>query len=309
MEIHQLAYFESVSRHLHFTRAAEELHVAQPSVSQQIRKLESELGAPLFHRMKRHVALTEAGKTFLPHARAVLQRLAEARVEVQELSGLHKGTLAVGAPPSVGTHLLPRALATFSQRHPGITLTFREAGSRTLVSLLENGELDLAVVIQPIRHPALETLPLIEEELRLAVPRKHVLASGRRRVRLAQLRDESFVLLREGAYDLRDQTLAACRRAGFEPTVALDGGEMDSMLRFVAAGIGVAILPEMVLADIDRRDGPVAVRHVQPRLTRSLVLARRRDRYFSAAAREFASMLEDAARLRDASPNHAGESY
>jgi LysR family transcriptional regulator, transcription activator of glutamate synthase operon len=297
MEMHQLAYFESVSRHLHFTRAAEELHVAQPSVSQQIRKLETELGAPLFHRMKRHVALTEAGKTFLPHARAVLQRLAEARVEVQELSGLHKGTLAVGAPPSVGTHLLPRALATFSRRHPGITLTFREAGSRTLLKLLEEGELDFAVVIQPIRHPALDTLPLLEEELLLAVPREHPLASGQRRIRLEQLREEPFVMLREGTYDLRDQTLAACRRAGFEPAVALDGGEMDSMLRFVAAGIGLAILPAMVLAEIDPNDATVAVRRLLPRLSRSLVLARRRDRYFSAAAREFAEVLSTTARV------------
>src|ERR1700716_2550280 len=298
MEMHQLAYFESVSRHLHFTRAAEELHVAQPSVSQQIRKLETELGTPLFHRMKPHVALTEAGQTFLPHARAVLQRLAEARLEVQELSGLRKGTLAVGAPPSVGAHLLPRALAAFSRRHPGITLEFREAGSRTLLNLLEDGELDMAVVIQPIRHPALETLPLLEEELLLAVPRQHPLADGHRRVRLAQLREEPFVLLREGTYDLRDQTLAACRRAGFEPLVALDGGEMDSMLRFVAAGIGLAILPEMVLAEIDSHSGEVAVRRLLPKLSRSLVLARRRDRYFSAAAREFTSVLEDTARLR-----------
>jgi DNA-binding transcriptional LysR family regulator len=297
MEMHQLTYFESVSRHLHFTRAAEELNVAQPSVSQQIRKLENELGAPLFHRMKRHVTLTEAGKTFLPHARAVLQRLEEARLEVQELSGLRKGTLAVGAPPSAGTHLLPRALASFSRRHPGIALSFREAGSRTLVSLLEEGELDLAVVIQPIRHRALETEPLMEEELLLAVPRHHHLANGRpdQRVRLAQLRQEPFVLLREGAYDLRDQTLAACRRAGFDPLVALDGGEMDSMLRFVAAGIGLAILPEMVLSDVDPEDGLVALRRLQPRLTRSLVIARRRDRYFSAAAREFTSVLVDAA--------------
>jgi LysR family transcriptional regulator, transcription activator of glutamate synthase operon len=245
--------------------------------------------------MKRHVALTEAGKTFLPHARAVLQRLEEARLEVQELSGLRKGTLAVGAPPSVGTHLLPRALAAFSQRHPGIGLAFREAGSRTLLKLLEEGELDLAVVIQPIRHPVLETLPLLEEELLLAVPRQHPLANGSRRVRLAQLREEPFVLLREGTYDLRDQTLAACRRAGFEPIVTLDGGEMDSMLRFVGAGLGLAILPEMVVADIDTSSGPVAVRRLQPRLTRSLVLARRRDRYFSAAAREFTSVLEDVA--------------
>src|ERR687884_1740687 len=136
MEMHQLTYFESVSRHLHFTRAAEELHVAQPSVSQQIRKLEAELGTPLFHRMKRRVALTEAGQTFLPHARAVLQRLEEARLEVQELSGLRKGALAIGAPPSVGTHLLPRALAAFVRKHPGIAMSFREAGSRSLVKLL-----------------------------------------------------------------------------------------------------------------------------------------------------------------------------
>src|SRR4051794_33680068 len=210
MEMHQLAYFESVSRHLHFTRAAEELNVAQPSVSQQIKKLEVELGTPLFHRMKRNVALTEAGKTFLPQARAVLRQLEEARVEVQELSGLRKGTLAVGAPPSVGTHLLPRALAAFSRQHPGIALTFREGGSRTLVQLLEEGELDMAVVIQPIRHPALETLALLDEELLLAVPSAHALAAGQRRVRVRDLKHEPFVLLREGAYDLRDQTLSAC---------------------------------------------------------------------------------------------------
>jgi len=294
VEVHQLAYFESVSRHLHFTRAAEELNVAQPSVSQQIRKLEDELGTPLFHRMKRNVALTEAGTLFLRHTRAILQQLEEARVEVQELSGLRRGSLAVGAPPSVGTHLLPKALAAFSRKHPGISLTFREAGSRTLVKLLEDGELDLAVVIQPIRHPVLETMPLLEEELLLAVPRSHRLATRTGRVKLGELATEPFVLLREGAYDIRDQTLAACRKVGFEPNVALDGGEMDSVLRFVAEGLGIAILPEMVLGDVDPRTGPVAVRLQSPRLTRTLVLARRRDRYFSAAAQEFMRMLRAA---------------
>ena len=293
MEVHQLAYFESVSRHLHFTRAADELNVAQPSVSQQIRKLETELGTPLFHRMKRRVALTEAGQRFLPHARAVLQQLEEARVEVQELTGLRRGSLAVGAPPSVGTHLFPRALAAFSQRHPGIGLVFREGGSRTLVHLLEQGELDLAVVIQPVRHPALETMPLLEEELLLAVPLGHPLAGSRERVPLAQLRPEPFVMLREGAYDLRDQTLAACRRVGFEPRVVLDGCEMDSVLRFVAAGIGLAILPEMVLSDVDPAWGPLGVRLQGQKLSRSLVIARRRDRYFSAAGREFTRVLRE----------------
>ncbi len=292
MELHQLRYAESVGRHLHFTRAAEELNVAQPSVSQQIRKLEAELGVPLFHRMKRRVALTEAGALFLPRARAMLQLLDEARAEVHELSGMRRGTLSVGAPPSVGTHLIPAAISAFSRQQPGIALTFREGGSRTLVTLLQDGELDLAVVIQPVRNPALTTMPLMKEELLLAVPRDHPLAK-RESVDLTELRDEPFVMLREGAYDLRDQTIVACRRAGFTPRVGLDGGEMDSVPRFVAAGLGITILPAMVLRDIVRGEGPVAVRIRTPHLVRSLVIAHRRDRYFSNAAREFARILRE----------------
>src|SRR5204862_2626946 len=117
-------------------------------------------------------------------------------------------------------------------------------------------------------------------ELLLAVPRDHPMANGRARVSLAELTDEPFVLLREGAYDIRDQTLTACRKVGFEPNVALDGGEMDSVLRFVAEGLGVAILPAMVMGGVDPRSGPVAIRLQSPRLTRARVLAGRRDRYF-----------------------------
>ena len=156
MELHQLEYFEAVARHQHFTRAAGELRVAQPSVSQQIRKLEGELGAPLFHRTRRGAELTEAGRLLLPRARAVLEELAAARAEVQALSALERGTLRVGAPPSVGTHLFPPALARFKERYPGIALVFREGGSLSLVQRLVEGELDLAVVIQapyPARWP------------------------------------------------------------------------------------------------------------------------------------------------------------
>ncbi len=292
MELHQLAYFEAVGRHLHFTRAAQELNVAQPSVSQQIRKLEAELGTPLFHRMKRRVELTEAGRLLLPRARAVLREIAEGRMEVQELQARQRGTLRVGATPSVGAHVFPDALAAFRRRYPGIALVFREGGSPSLVQRLVEGELDLAVVIGPIRHPALETTPLLEERLLLAVPPGHPLAGGGE-VRLEALRDTPFVMLREGVYDLRDRTLAACRQAGFEPHVALDGGEMDSVLRFVAAGLGVAILPQTVLDGRPQgaQPAPLGIPLADPRLRRSLVIARRRDRTFSGAARAFAGLL------------------
>jgi DNA-binding transcriptional LysR family regulator len=289
MELHQLAYFEAVARQQHFTRAARELNVAQPSVSQQIRKLEAELGAPLFQRTRRGAELTEAGRLFLPRARAVLQQLAEGRAEVQELSALRRGTLRLGAPPSVGTHVFPAVLGAFRARYPGIALVFRQEGSLSLVRRLVEGELDVAVVIQPVHHPALTTEPLLEERLLLALPAGHRLAGGAA-VDPAALRDEPFVMLREGVYDLRDQTLAACHRAGFEPRVSLDGGEMDSVLRFVASGLGVAILPQTVLEGRGA-DAPVGVPLADPLLRRTLALARRTDRAYPAAARAFAGLL------------------
>jgi DNA-binding transcriptional LysR family regulator len=286
MELNQLRYFEAVARHLHFTRAAQELNVAQPSVSQQLGKLEKELGTDLFHRMKRRVALTPAGEVLLPRARRLLADLEEARAEVQELTGLRKGHLGIGVTPSVSTHLLPPLLAEFHRRHPGIGLTVREAGSRFLVQSLESGELDLAIVILPVRQPALETCALLEERLVLALPSGDELAV-RPTVDLRELRDRPFVMFRQG-YDLHDVTLNACRRLGFEPPIAVEGGEMDSVLRLVAAGLGVAIVPEMAL---NPADGLVGVPLSRPRLSRTIALARRRDRYLSAAAQALLALL------------------
>ncbi len=289
MQLHQLAYFIGVARHLHFTRAADELHVAQPSVSQQIRKLERELGVPLFHRMRRGVALTPAGEALLPWARRILADTDRARAEVQELTGLRRGRLAVGATPSVSTTLLPDALATFHATYPGVALTLREAGSDDLVGLLEAGELDLAAIILPIRHPMLQTVRLLEEELVLAVPRGHPF-DEHLEIRVADLKDQPMVMFRDG-YDLRATTLAACQRAGFEPRVALDGGEMDSVLRFVAARLGVAIVPSMV---IEPGGAIGCIRIRQPRLTRTIALAHRRDRPLPRAARELVTILRRA---------------
>ncbi|TMG41300.1 MAG: LysR family transcriptional regulator [Chloroflexi bacterium] len=244
MQTHQLRYFVAVAEQRHFTHAARDLGVAQPSVSKQIRKLEEELGAPLFHRMKGNVALTPAGEALLPWARRVLGDLDAATVEVRELTELRRGRLALGATPSVSTSLLPRALARFHASYPGVELVVREAGSRDLVAALEEGALDLALVILPL------------------------------------------VMFREG-YDLRAATFAACRRAGFEPTLAVDGAEMDGVLRMAAAGIGVAIVPSIVIEP----GGPLrAARLAQP-LSRTIGFARRRDRRLARAASEFQATI------------------
>jgi DNA-binding transcriptional LysR family regulator len=293
MEIHQLRYFEAVARQRSFTRAAEELSVAQPAVSQQIAKLEAELGTRLFHRMKRRILLTDAGEALLPRARRLLAELEETRAELQELTGLQRGHLAIGATPSICTHLLPALLGDFHRRYPGIRLDLRESGSRLLVQALERGDLDLALVILPVRQPALQTQPLRQEHLVLVAATTHALAD-RREVELRELRGVPFVMFREG-YDLRDVTLAACRRLGFEPSVAVEGGEMDAVLRLVAAGLGVAVVPEMV---VEPGAGLVGVPISRPHLSRTIALAWRRDRYQSAAAlalRELVSAAGEAA--------------
>src|SRR6184192_37873 len=289
IELHQLRYFVAVAEQRHFTKAARGLRVAQPSVSRAIRVLEEELGTPLFHRMTGNVALTPAGETLLPWARRVLADVDGATGEVRELADLRRGRLAVGATPSLTITLLPPALAKFHSAFPGIELVLHEAGSRDLVAELEQGALD----IMPVRHETLETSPLLREELVVAVPHDHPLAS-RKTVTIADLRGVPLVMFRDG-YDLRAATVAACRRAGFEPVFALEGGEMDGVLRFAAAGIGVAVVPSLVIDPA----GPLRAMRLAEPLTRTIGFANRRDRRLSRAGREFVETVRGLVRARD----------
>lgn len=294
VEFHQLRYFVAVAEQRHFTRAAAGLSVAQPSVSKQVRKLEQELGAPLFHRVSGRVALTQAGEALLPWAKRVLDDVAGARAQVRELAGLARGRLAVGATPSITTVLLPDVLARFHAEHPGIDLLVHEAGSRDLLRRLAQGEVEVALVILPVHEEAFATTPLLREDLVLAVARGHAFAR-RRRVAVAELRGVPLVMFREG-YDLRAVTVAACQHAGFEPSFALEGGEMDGVLRMVAAGLGVAVVPGSVV----EHGGPlVAVRLSEPTLERTIGLAHRRDWTLSPAAERFSELLVGLMRERD----------
>lgn len=280
VELHQVRYFIAVADERHFTRAARDLGVAQPSVSRQIRLLEDELGTPLFDRAPGGVTLTPAGDAFLPWARQVVADLGAAVDEAREIGGLRRGRIRVGATPSITTAILPGAFARFRAAHPGIELKLHEAGSRDLVTALDAGTLDLALVILPVTHRSLETAPLLREELVVAVGPHDPLAD-RKRIALSDLRETALVMFREG-YDLRATTLEACAAAGFEPRFAIDGGEMDGVLRLTEAGVGAAIVPSMVVV----RGGPLsAVRISPPALTRTVAFAYRRDRRVSRASR------------------------
>ncbi|GHF78886.1 LysR family transcriptional regulator [Streptomyces thermodiastaticus] len=292
VQFQQLQYFVAVAETRHFTRAAELVHVAQPSLSQQIKALERELGADLFLRARGNITLTDAGEALLPLARRILADADTARHEVQELVQLRRGRVRLGATPSLCTGLLPDVLRAFHDRYPGIRLLVEEGGSHDLVRELARGALDLALVVLPLPSPspALTTVELLREDLVVVsspeAPEPG--GPGRRSVRIADLEGERLVMFRHG-YDLRELTVAACRAEGFEPEFAVEGGEMDAVLGFVRAGLGVAVVPRMVAtrSGAGLRVTPLA----RPGLHRTIALAHRSDVDPPRAARELQRML------------------
>lgn len=281
MELRQLRSFVTVAEQANFTRAAALLHVAQPSLSQQIRALERELGVPLFERTSRTVRLTAAGESLLPHARRALAAVEDAQHDLAEQSAAPAGPVRLGTTPTVAIHLLPAWLAGFLRRFPAIEVRLHEGGALALEGDLVNGAIDLAVVTLATHHSSLEAQVILEEDLLLGVAPGHPFA-GRESVALEEAVGEPFVLYREG-YGLRESVLSACDQAGFRPRVVLDGGETETVLRLCAAGLGVTLVPRLALDGSPDRPIGIPVRSPTPR--RTLALAWRDERYLTRAAR------------------------
>ncbi|MEO3744555.1 LysR substrate-binding domain-containing protein [Plantactinospora sp. B5E13] len=291
VQLQQLRYFVAVAETRHFTHAADNVGVTQPSLSKQIHSLEAELGAPLFERVRGNIALTAAGEVLLPLAERILADVDTARREVQELVGVRRGRIRLGATPSLVTSLAPAVLRRFRDAHPNVEVRVEESGSQDLVRDLLRGELDLALIILPGQgpDPALRTEPVLRDSLVVASVNPLPIVDPTGPLRLADLRDQPLVMFRRG-YDLRDVTLRACREAGFEPTLAVDGGEMDAVLSFVEAGLGAALVPGIVVA---RRPRLWVTRLASPGVQRTIALARRREVEPTHAARAFRRILLD----------------
>jgi len=290
VQLQQLACFVAVVDEQHFTRAAQRLHLAQPSLSAQVRSLEREVGGPLLHRQRGAVRPTEAGERLLPYARRILADAAAAAAEMQRVRGLETGVLRVGATPSAGTALLPPVLRRFHDAHPGVVLHLSEAGSRDLVEQLAVGALDLAVVVLPVaaHGGALATTPLLRDALGLASAADGPAPVPGPSAGPQDLADVGLVLPGEG-YDLRATALAACAAAGVEPRVVADGGELDVVVALVRAGVGAAVLPRTV---VDGAGGSLRWTALRgPSLHRTVGVAHRKDVPLGRAAAEVRRLL------------------
>lgn len=246
MELRQLHYFVKVAKKQHVTHAAEEMHVAQSAVSRQIRLLEQELGVDLFVPVGRNVQLTPAGKLFYARVERILGELEKAVHEIRELIDPEMGEIRLGFPHSHGVSLIPTVVALFHRLHPNVKFTFSQGKYDVLIHDLLNNEIDLAFISPfPENHPEIGGDILLTERLFAVVPQGHPLA-GESEIRLDMLKGETFVLFKEG-YSLRNIVLDACARAGFRPNIGFEGEETDTIRGFVAAGMGVSLLPEMAL--------------------------------------------------------------
>lgn len=288
MELRQLEYFTVLCQELHFTRAAEKLGIAQPSLSQQIRLLEHEVGMPLFDRIGKKNILTDAGKTLLHHSYNVFHEISQARAAISELQGLERGTLKIGSLLTVVNYLLPPTIIGFHNAYPNVELSVQ--GLRTgdiYKGLLEN-ELDLGIVFLPVEHENLEAIPIYEENLALAVSIDHPLAH-KEFVTLQILNDTPSILLPE-TYFLRQVINEQCRSMNFIPKPVLEMTTMESIIQMVSKGVGVTILPKAYLDYINNPQ--IKTIPIQdPVITTQIGIAYRTNKHLCVASRVFMEQL------------------
>lgn len=314
MDLEQLTGFVEVARLGSFTRAAEELHLAQPSLSRRIAALEQDLGSELFHRARSGSTLTPAGELLLPLARRMLADAGSVRRELAELAGLERGRVRFGATPTLCISLVAEVLHAFHSAHPAVELHLAEDGSRSLFDRLARGELDLALVTTSTAAApgAFTVTPLLVEELVVVSSAAEPPLAATGALDLAAVARLPQIVF-NSSYDLRRTTDAAFAAAGLEPDVVLEGAEMDAVLRFAERGLGVAVVPAMVLQG---RPGLRSIRLEEPTLekptlTRTISLARPADlaptaaarvmqRTIAATARAFAAQAGGTMRLADA---------
>ncbi len=288
MDLRQLRYLIALAEELSFTRAAAREHIAQPALSQQIRRLEDELGLALVERTTRSVSVTDAGQLLIGRARRALAELEAARDDLLRLKGILAGRVNVGVMHTMGPVDISLLLAIFHGRYPEVELTVREQSSEELAELLRIDELELAFlsVTERIESHGLALHELVREELVVMLPPGHRLAA-RRRLQMAELAGEEFISYRTGSR-LRELLVSAAEQAGFQPNVKLESNESGRVRRLVSRGMGVAILPQ---SDALVAGAEVAVAKLTtPSLTRDITLAWRAQRRLPPAAAEFLSL-------------------
>jgi LysR family transcriptional activator of glutamate synthase operon len=268
MELRQIKYFIEVARVEHVTEAAANLHVAQSAVSRQIANLEDELGVELFFREGRNVKLTPVGKIFLDHMEIALGEIEKGVQSVQEYLNPEAGLIRIGFPNSLAAKTLPSVISAFRDEHPHIGFKLKQGTNRDLKELVIQGDIDIAFVSPvPLNEDKINGHVFFTENMMALVSLHHPLAE-RTTIRLKDLRRDSFVIFRQG-YAMRELVLDACAQIGFEPKIAFEGEDIDTIRGLVAAGLGVSLLPEVAIVNNVPAEA-VSISISEPAITRTV---------------------------------------
>ncbi len=278
MELYQLGYFLEIARQRSFTRAAEHLRMAQPALSQQMKNLEAELGAALFIRGRRETQLTAEGKAFEPKASALLAQAEAAKLAVSDVANLRGGRLVIAAIPSVSACLLPEVIRGFGKLHGQVQLQLIEESSERVADSVESGMADVGFLQLPVSQRTFETRTIITEPFVLLAARSHPVGKLKD-VPLRQLAGESFIFYKGRARDMAQET---CRKAGFEPRIACESGELQTIRALVAAGLGVAVVPELASHELPKTIQAVRIR--EPKMQRQIAAVWKKGGHLSPAA-------------------------
>lgn len=282
MELLQLQYFQVVARLEHMTRAAEELGIAQPALSQTIARLETELGMPLFERVGRGIRLNQAGKAYARRVERIFLEIDQGQRELAEIADGTQGQVELAL--SVATHLLPDLLSAFRHEHPSIGFSLSQHEVTTIAQQLSRGACDLCITSPPLRQAGMSSINLLTEDIHLAVPTWHPLAR-RAQIRLEEVAEEAFICLKP-EHSLRQLTDGFCQQAGFRPRIVFEGDEPSIMRGLIRAGLGIAFVPALSWRG---SVGPavVEISLVEPHCQRTIGLSWLTERALSRAAQHF----------------------
>lgn len=289
-DLRQLECFCAVARAGSFTRAAEDLGLAQPSLSEQIGKLEHSLGSALFERARRRIELTPLGEALLPKARALLDEADAFPHFAQKVREGTGGVLRVGAIPTILPYFLAPTLPGFVARYPEVDLHLREATTAELIGQLQDGSLDVAVLSLPIEGAGLVQSELFGDPLHLAVPKTHALAAANK-VQLRRVAGERLLILKDG-HCLRDETLTVCDRARARFAARFEADQFASIFELIRSGFGVSIVPEMARTSA----AGCTLVELDPRAMRRVGYVRAERRYVTRALEAFVAHLRAAAK-------------
>ena len=286
MDLLQLHYFQTVARTEHMTKAAEELSIAQPSLSKTIRRLEKEIGVPLFDRQGRSIKLNPFGKAFLGHVESVFQALDEGQRQIRDMAGLEYGEISLVA---ASLHWLPELLHRFQLLYPSVHFHLSQCSPAEMPQQLEAGICDFCFLSAPLLKPNIKWKTLLNEEILLVVPTNHRLAK-RSSIPLCEVAQEGIVTEKVGG-DLRDLSDNFCQQAGFAPRVAYEvDGEPSLVIGFVKAHLGVAFVPALAQKQIEE-EGLHSLRLTDPICQRTFGMAWHQEHYLSQAAQAFRKFL------------------